>query len=635
MKHIARLIVLLLVSANISQAQCQVFSIKKKSAINLFMEARGSYKTDHRLECLLNAIKKEKRFVEAYWFLAETYIDLKQPANAIRTLETADGLDLPDQGETKSRLAEIYYSQGQYELALKKIQEIEDASYAFKCSKLKKKYEAAIELRSHPVPFEPKNLKNVNTNYDDYFPSVTADGQMISTTVLVPAVSFYTAKDVKHFQEDMFISRWNGEDWDYSKPLSAPLNTQGNEGSQSFSADGRYMFYIQCDNKANIGSCDIYYSIRRGDTWSIPMNIGEPANSRYWESNPVLSASGDRLYFTTNRPGGLGEADIWCADVEIQFDGTLITSNARPLGEPVNTPEFEFAPFIHADNRTLYFASNGHNGLGGNDIFVSTLQDDGTWSQPKNIGFPINTEGDESGFVVNGRGDRAYFASDNIDKNNRGLDIYEITLPHDVRPTNAILYSPGRVYNAATGKPLQAQVEIFDQRTNTGLFKSLSDKADGKFTAMLPAGGSYGLSVTQPGYMFYTAEISNPGDSISVALQPIKSGSTTVLNNLFFDYDSDVILETSHAEIARLVKFMQTNPKLKIIIVGHTDSRGSQQYNLDLSSRRANALRDALIAQGIPADRIASKGMGSSSPIATNDTDDGRALNRRVEAVIQ
>lgn len=629
--------VVLLMAAmlGVGSVQGQVFSIKKKSAISLFMEARGSYKNDHRLECLLNAIKKEKRFVEAYWFLAETYVDMKQPANAIKALETADELQLPDSGETKMRLAEMYYSQGMYGRALEKISEITDATYAFKSSELKKKYETAIELRNNPIPFEPKNLKNVNTNYDDYFPSVTADGQMISTTVLVPAVTLYTAKDVKHYQEDMFVSRWNGEGWEMSESISAPLNTQGNEGSQSFSADGRYMFYIQCDNKANVGSCDIYYSIRLGDSWSMPINLGEPANSRYWESNPAMSASGDRIYFTSNRPGGLGEADIWCADVEIQFDGTLVTSNARPLGKPVNTPKSEFAPFIHADNRTLYFTSNGHNGLGGNDIYVSRLQDDGTWSEPKNIGYPINTEGDESGFVVSGKGDRAYFASDKLKDNGRGLDIYEIELPVDLRPTNSILYSPGKVYSAVTGTPLQAQVEIFDQRTNSGLFKSLSDKKDGKFTAMLPAGGSYGLSVSQPGYMFYTAEITTPGDSILVALQPIKSGSTTVLNNLFFDYDSDVILETSHAEIARLVKFLQTNPKLKITIVGHTDSRGGQKYNLDLSSRRAKALLNALVEQGISADRITSEGKGCTQPVATNDTDEGRALNRRVEVVIQ
>lgn len=619
---------------SLSTAQAQAFSIKKRSAINSFIDAQNTFKPEHRLEHLLTAIKREKKFVEAYWFLAETYMQINQPANAQKTLEKADALNLADAGETKTRLAEFYFENGEYQRAIDKLMEITDATYAARRDEKKARYEAALELRNNPIPFEPKNLKKVNTNYDDYFPSITADGQMISTTVLVPAVSFFTDPEVKHFQEDMFVSKWIGNDWGYSEPLSAPINTQGNEGSQSFSADGRYMFYVQCDNKENIGSCDMYYAIRRGDSWSMPMNLGEPANSRYWESNPVLSASGDKLYFTSQRPGGLGEIDIWCVDVEINFDGTLTTSNAKPLGAPVNTPQSEFAPFIHADNTSLYFASNGHYGLGRNDIFVTHLQEDGTWSEPKNIGYPINTEGDESGFVVNGRGDRAYFTSDNIEKNGRGLDIYEINLPSNLRP-RPILYSPGRVFNADNGKPLEAQVEIFDQQTNKNLFKSLSDKKDGKFTAMLPADGSYGLSVTQPGYLFFTAAINKPGDSILVSLKPIKSGSTTTLNNLFFDYDSDKILDKSRGEIERLLLFLQKNPKVKINVVGHTDNQGGHKYNLDLSSRRAKALANELIRLGITPERITSKGMGSTQPVAPNDTDQGRAQNRRVEVVIQ
>lgn len=617
------------------QINAQAFTIKKKSAINWYMQARGSYSLDHRLECLLMALKKEKRFAEAYWLLAETYVNMNNMPDAVEALETADALALPDAGETKCRLAELYYNSGRYTDAIAKVDQVTESHYAARRDALRERYVNALYLFEHPVDFEPKNLKNVNTIYDDYFPSITADGQYISTTVLLPAVAFFNEPDVKHFQEDMYMSKWMGDDWSFSEPLSAPINTQGNEGSQSFSADGRYMFYVQCDNRENVGSCDIYYSIRQGDGWSLPMNIGEPANSRYWESNPVLSAAADRLYFTSKRPGGIGEIDIWCVDVAIAPDGRLITSNARPLGKPVNTPKSEFAPFIHADNRTLYFASNGHNGLGGNDIYMSQLADDGTWSKPVNIGYPINTHGDESGFVVSGRGDKAYFASDNIEKNDRGLDIYEISLPSAVRPTASILYSPGLVYNADNHKPVEAQVEIFDQSTNKNLFKSHSDIVSGQFTALLPADGTYGLIVTQPGYLFYTTEINTPGDSIIVALQPIKAGSTTTLKNLFFDYDSDVILSTSHAEISRLVLFLKQNPKISIDIVGHTDSQGSDSYNMSLSSRRANSLRTALIERGIDASRLNAIGKGSTQPIAPNDIDEGRALNRRVEVVIR
>lgn len=634
-KHAIRTIALLIAVVATAAADAQVFSIKKKSAINWYMQARHTYTLDHRIECLNSALKKEKRFVEAYWLMAETHLAMNNMPDAITALETADSLALPYPGETKCRLAELYYDSGEYDKALEKISQVTDPSLSTRCRTQRAKYENAKHLYANPIPFEPRNLKNVNTVYDDYFPSVTADGSLISTTVLVPAVRFFNEPDVQRFQEDMYVSHRIADDWSYSEPLSAPINTQGNEGSQSFSADGRYMFYVQCDNRENIGSCDIYYSIRSGDTWTPPMNLGEPANSRYWESNPVLSASADRLYFTSKRPGGIGEIDIWCVDVAIAYDGRLVTSNARPLGTPVNTPRSEFAPFIHADNRTLYFASNGHNGLGGNDIYLSHLDDDGRWSTPVNIGYPINTHGDESGFVVSGRGDRAYFASDNIEQNGNGLDIYEISLPEQLRPTKQILYSPGRVFNAHNGHPLEALVEIFDQTTGHSLFKSLSDKKYGDFTALLPADGIYGLSVTQPGYLLFTAEITQPGDSILVPLQPIRSGSTTTLKNLFFDYDSDTILPTSHAEIERLLFFLAQNPTVKINIVGHTDNRGSDKYNLNLSSRRADSLRKALIEQGVNPDRITSEGRGSTQPVATNDTDEGRALNRRVEVVIQ
>ena len=217
---------------------------------------------------------------------------------------------------------------------------------------------------------------------------------MISTTVLSPK---WMGDAPMQYQEDMYVSHWNGSKWSYSEPLPAPMNGYGNEGSQSFSADGRYMFFVQCTNRENIGSCDIWYSIRKGDKWSNPINLGEPANSRYWESNPVMSPTGDMIYFTSNRPEGLGGKDIWCVQVYIDDYGYLKTYNPQPLGKPINTDKDEFAPFIHADNHTLYFSSDGHKGLGGQDIFRSVHNDDGSWSTPENLGYPINTHGDESG----------------------------------------------------------------------------------------------------------------------------------------------------------------------------------------------------------------------------------------------
>ena len=621
----------------------QQYTIKSKKAIKLYQEAKGAQYPSDKIKLLNQALNKEPNFVEAYWELSKIYTILDSTEAAINALLTADGLQLAMPEETKIRLSKLYYKEGEYQLALDKVNEINNPYYFNQIALLKEDYAYAASLKANPIEFRPRNLTYVNTIHDDYFPSITADGLMISTTVLAP--KWMGDAPIQH-QEDMYVSHWNGKRWSYSEPLPAPMNGYGNEGSQSFSADGRYMFFVQCSNKENIGSCDIYYSIRKGNKWSNPINLGEPGNSRYWESNPVMSPTGDMIYFTSNRPGGLGGKDIWYVQVYIDDYGYLKTYNPQPLGKPINTDKDEFAPFMHADNHTLYFSSDGHKGLGGQDIFLSVRNNDGTWSQPQNLGYPINTNGDESGFVINGLGNKAYFASDQLENKGMKLDIYEIDLPIAIQPHTRMVYSPGRVYDIQTGKPLQARVEIFEGSTNNKHFESITDATDGSFVAFLPEQQNnsslltpnssliYALSAQREGYLPYTMSVTTPGDSILVGLTRIAVGNSVTLNNLYFDYDSDEILQNSNAEIERLALFLKRNKQVHIEIVGHTDNQGSASYNLDLSRRRAAALLNALIKKGIAADRLTSRGMGSQSPVATNDTEEGRAQNRRVEILI-
>ena len=635
------LLIIMILHCALGSVHCQQYSIKSKKAIKLYQEAKGAQYPSEKIALLNLAIDKEPLFVEAYWELSKIYQLLDSTDAAISTLQTADQQPTAMLEETKIRLSKLYYSKGEYQLALDKLSEINNPYYLQQVALLKPDYEYAASLKANPIDFKPRNLTYVNTIHDDYFPSITADGLMISTTVLSPK---WMGDAPMQYQEDMYVSYWNGSKWSYSEPLPAPMNGYGNEGSQSFSADGRYMFFVQCTNRENIGSCDIWYSIRKGDKWSNPINLGEPANSRYWESNPVMSPTGDMIYFTSNRPNGLGGKDIWCVQVYIDDYGYLKTYNPQPLGKPINTDKDEFAPFIHADNHTLYFSSDGHKGLGGQDIFRSVRNDDGTWSTPENLGYPINTHGDESGFVINGLGNRAYFASDQLENNGKKLDIYEIDLPINLQPRTRMVYSPGRVYDIKTGKPLQARVEIFEGATNVRHFESISDAANGSFVAFLPENSQlstrnsqliFALSAQREGYLPYTMSITSPGDSILVGLTRIASGNSITLNNLYFDYDSDKILPNSYAEIQRLMLFLKQNKNIKIKIVGHTDNQGSNAYNLDLSRRRAEALMNALIQKGISADRLIAEGKGSTQPITTNDTEEGRAQNRRVEVIIQ
>ena len=641
-----RIIILLIVHCAlciVNYTHSQEYTIKSKKAIKLYQEAKGTQYPSNKISLLNQALDKEPKFVEAYWELCKIYTLLDSTNTAITTLKIADELQLAMPEETKIRLSKLYYKIGEYQLALEKINEINNPYYFNQTNLLKEDYTYAASLKANPIDFKPRNLTYVNTIHDDYFPSITADGLMISTTVLTPK---WMGDAPMQYQEDMYVSHWNGSKWSYSEPLPAPMNGYGNEGSQSFSADGRYMFFVQCSNEENIGSCDIWYSIRKGDKWSNPINLDEPGNSRYWESNPVMSPTGDMIYFTSNRPGGLGKKDIWCVQVYIDDYGYLKTYNPQPLGKPINTDKDEFAPFMHADNHTLYFSSDGHKGLGGQDIFRSIHNDDGTWSQPENLGYPINTNGDESGFVINGLGNKAYFSSDQLENKGMKLDIYEIDLPITIQPRTRMVYSPGRVYDIQTGKPLQARVEIFEGTTNNKHFESITDATNGSFVAFLPEQQNnsslltpnssliYALSAQREGYIPYTMSVTTPGDSILVGLTRIAKGNSITLNNLYFDYDSDEILQTSNAEIERLALFLKRNKQVHIEIVGHTDNQGSDSYNLDLSRRRATALLNALIKKGIAADRLTSRGMGSQSPVTTNDTEEGRAKNRRVEILI-
>jgi Tol biopolymer transport system component len=247
---------------------------------------------------------------------------------------------------------------------------------------------------------QPVNMHALNTKADDYWPAISAAGRFFATTVSLRNDTLRLAS-----QEDISIFKRNGKgEWIRDSVLTAPINTKGSEGSPAFSVDGRYLFIVAADRQGGYGSCDIYYYVRHGTVWSRPIHPEAPLNSRFWESNPSLSSDGRTLYFTSNRPGGKGGMDIWQCSVAQQPDGLLIFSDAVNLGEPVNTSKNESSPFIHPDNRTLYFASDGHGGLGRNDLFVARKDSAGRWQTPVNLGATINTPGDDAGFVVETEG---------------------------------------------------------------------------------------------------------------------------------------------------------------------------------------------------------------------------------------
>jgi len=376
-------------------------------------------------------------------------------------------------------------------------------------------------------------------------------------------------------------------------------------------------------------------SRRVGDTWGRPFNLFGPINTRAWESQPSIAPDGRTLYFASNRPGGYGGQDIWMS--VLQDDG--MWSEPINLGDSINTGGNEGSPFIHYDNQTLYFVSDGHPGLGGMDIFYSRRKPDGTWGRPVNLGYPINSHKNEISFYVNSTGDMAYISSDRPGGKG-GQDLYVFELYREARPL-AVSYLQGRLFDAGSHLPLDARFEIINLRTGQVVARAESDMVSGDFLVSLPSDGSYALNISRDGYLFHSehfelGSIANQiqPKAIDIPLAEIKQGESIVLRNIFFETNEFHLRPESTQELERLVRMMRENPSIRIEISGHTDNVGTESLNQRLSENRAKAVYDFLVSRGISSNRLKFAGYGMSKPIAPNDTEEGRAQNRRTEIQI-
>jgi flagellar motor protein MotB len=584
-------------------------------------------------EYLQNAVREDTTFMHAWIVLAEVYEDWKIPANAIATYRRAIRVNPGFYPYAFVKLANLEYGQALYKEARDHYQHFLDMPAAKNEKHIEKSKEGvircdfSIQAINHPVVFKPISMgPAINTTEDEYWPSISADEQTLVITRLCRSDFVPGGK-----QEDFYISNRKEDGWEQSKNAGFPLNTPDNEGAQSISADGRFMVFTACNRREGLGRCDLYFSNREGDNWSVPKNMDTPVNTQYTETQPSLSADGKTLYFASDRPGGKGMVDLWvCHQLE---NGTW--SKPVNLGDTINTRGNEMSPFIHPDGQTLYLASDGHIGLGGYDLFVSRKNSEGRWSPPKNLGYPINTNKDEFGLIVNPSGNRAYFASD-IDANN-GRDIYYFDLPEKDRP-NYVSYMKGIVFDAKTSARLRARFELIDLKTREVLNKSHSDSISGEFLVCIPANRNYLLNVSRKGYLFFSENFSFNGIYLSekpflkdIPLNPIQVGGVVVLKNIFYKTDSFHLLEESIVELEKLVSFLKENPEIKIEISGHTDNIGTAEYNYKLSENRSGTVADYLVKASIGKERLSYKGYGMSLPIASNETAEGRAQNRRTE----
>ena len=587
---------------------------------------------DDGIKFLDEAVKADPKFQLAYIQLGDVYRRLKNHAKAKENYQKAVGSAPTIDPRIYYVLGESQILTGDYANAKPNFilfQQRYNGSDQELIAKTKKYIldcDFAVEAIKSPTKYEPINMGfYINSANREYFPTLTADGETIIFTRVVNG------------NEDFYISNKKNNEWEKAKPLSDQINTPNyNEGAQSISPDGKYLFFTGCNRPDGFGRCDIYVSRKEGNDWGKAINLGKTINSEFWESQPSISPDGSTLYFLSNRPGGIGSYDIWKST--LTDDGKWTTP--VNLGPKVNTPYDESTPFIHADGKTLYFSSNGWPGFGDKDIFFTRMDEKGEFTMiPVNLGYPINTFNEEIGLTVSADGTEGLFSS-NMEGGGFGeLDIYRFKLPEKTKP-QPVTYVKGIVRDKETKALLEANVLIIDLKNNIPVFNDYTSSETGDFLAVMPIGSNYSFNAEADGYLFYSqhyelkAHETNKPYEVEILLDKIKVGSYVTLSNIFFETNKYELLPTSMVELNILTELLKSNISVNIEIQGYTDNVGDLKLNNTLSENRAKAVYNFLVNNGISAKRLSFKGFGESNPRAENTTEEGRKRNRRTEFII-
>jgi outer membrane protein OmpA-like peptidoglycan-associated protein/tetratricopeptide (TPR) repeat protein len=615
-------------------------STKSKKAIELYTQAdnyrvRGQHQ--QAIDLLNEAIARDKKFVEAYYRLGLVYMSTKRYPLAVQNFEMAASLttDVKKLRVIWFDLGEAYLNTGHYEKAVATLQDFlraenQNRQKADRAGQLLRNAEFARQNQALKAHYNQRPLSDtVNCFALQYFPVLTADQQELIFTRRL-------GNGAEH-DEDLVISRKesNGR-WGKPQSISKNVNSLLNEGTCTISADGRKLIFTSCVGRQSFGSCDLYETVKIGNDWTVPKNLGPNVNSMEWESQPSLSADGRTLYFVSDRRGGFGRRDIWVS----RLDESGQWTKARNLGAPVNTQGDEISPFIHVNDQVLYFASTGHTGFGGYDIFYSERTGD-SWAAPVNLGRPLNDHEDQFSLFITADGQKGYYSHEENTLSGSVSRIYEMDIPELQQIKYKSNYVRGVVSDRKTGEKLKAKIELYSIVQNRRVSMVESDSITGEYLMVLTQGAEYALYVNKAGYLFQSL---NFNYSETTDLEPIirnilldkaVSGSVAVLKNLFFDTDKYDLKEKSVTELEKIIYFLSENPAITIEISGHTDNTGNPAYNQQLSERRAQAVYNYLISRGIEARRIQAKGYGQTRPVASNTTEEGKQLNRRIEFLIR
>ncbi len=606
-----------------------------KKALDIYdkamLQLRDGYVKD-AIPMLNKAIEYDAGYVDAYLSLAGVYGELNNYAKSVELYEKARSIDTGYFKYYNLPYSINLAALGKFDEALTAVnrflaipnlndKSLRSANYRRLC------YEFAIDYAGkHLVKdylFAPVNLgDSINSPQSEYLPSFTIDDSTLVFT-----------RRGEGIIEDFIQSKKNEHGYGKAELIEGRLNDEPSKGAINISQDGEWLLFAGNFPGKGYGNFDLYISYNTPQGWSEPINMGPNINTEYFESSPSLSPDKNTLYFSSARPGSYGGIDLY-----VSYRGSKGKwSPAVNMGPAINTKGDEQAPFIHADNSTLYFTSDGLPGYGNADIYLTRKDTAGKWGAPENLGYPINTVENEGSLFVASDGVTAYYASDRADTRG-GLDLYKFQLRKDIRPAKT-LYVQGTVSDATTKKELPCAVELVDIATQKIITKVQTDETGFYFIA-LPLGKDYTFTVNRMGYLFYSDMFeltNNEADSIyvkNIALQPIVINATGTLNNIQFALNSSQLEEVSLIELSKLLQLMTDNAGIKVLINGHTDNTGTGAKNLQLSVDRAKAVAAYLISKGIDAKRLTWKGSGATKPVADNATEAGRKLNRRTEFII-
>jgi outer membrane protein OmpA-like peptidoglycan-associated protein len=637
---IKRLLVVILFAGIFAQARGQEFSIIDKRAIKYFEEGEAFLRRKQLNEAEKKyeaAYERSSDFYEAYLKHAQLLLSRGRAKEALAVTKGGQSrLPIKNNDFFKGKLGwlegQIYLFQGAFEKAINTLEAyqpffdeefLQSEEYKEKLQQL----EIIAEGIKNPIDIKKEKLSPpINKFRLQYFPVLTADGSQL----------FFTKRDgmSSRQNEDIFYSNFDKGKWSEPETISTLINTSYNEGTCSISADGNLLIFTSCNTPASRGSCDLYITARLNGSWQAPVNMGNKVNSRYWESQPSLSADGSLLFFSSNRPEGEGGIDIWVSE-RLQ-DGSW--SFAKNLGPEVNTKRDEVSPFIFFNNTVLFFASDGHPGFGAKDIFKSTIGRKG-FEKPENLGFPINDQKDQLALFITAQKDFAYYTENNYLREEVDSSfLYRFDFPKEIDLGHELIVTQGKVINEETGEAVEALLSLVDLDNDSTIYNFRSDGKDGTFTMIYQDKNNSGLYVEKQGYM---PKIFNVGrdslrnkEDFQIYLEPIASGKYFIFENIFFDFDQTDLKDVSLSSLKRLHKFLLDHPEVAILIVGHTDNVGNNNYNLELSTRRAEKVKEYLLGAGIAAERLETEGRGASEPIRPNDTEENRGFNRRIEVFI-